>query len=106
MAVLKRKNYKFTNKKVSKIGVISTILLLFSVVLIGYGLKLSFEAHGEGGMTVGVLGAVGFLTSLAGLITGFVSLKEPEVFHSFSWIGAIGNAVICFFMLSLIMIGI
>lgn len=106
MAIFKRKHYKFTDKKISKRGVASTVLLLIAMAFIGYGLYVSFQAHGDGGTMVGVMGAGGFLASLCGLVLGLASLKDQGVFHSFSWIGSVGNAVICFFMLSLIMIGV
>lgn len=104
--MLKRKHYKFTNKKTSRRGVGSTILFFCALAAIFYGIYLSFQAHGNGGTLVGVMGFGGLLLATAGLVLGLNSLKDEEVFHTFSWIGSVGNAVIWFFVLLLIMIGL
>ena len=106
MSVFKRKHYKFTDKKVSRRGMGSTALFLVSAVMIVYGIYLSFKAHGNGGMIVGVMGTGSFFAATAGLVLGLNSLKDENVFHTFSWIGSVGNAVIWFCVLIMIMIGV
>lgn len=104
--MFKRKHYKFTNKKTSKRGVASTLLFLAAAAMIVYGIYLSYKAHGNGTMLVGVMGIGGLVSATAGLVFGMNSLKDEDVFHTFSWIGAVGNAVIWFCILFMIMVGI
>ncbi len=103
--MLKRKHYKFTDKKTSKWGVASTIVFLVALILLGFGVYQSFQAHGNGGITVGILGFFSFVAATVGAVLGLNSLKDEDVFHTFSWIGSVGNAVLWFFILLLIMIG-
>ena len=98
--MFKRRHYKFTNKTVSKRGISSLILFFAAAALLGYGIYLSFRAHGDGDTIVGLVSAT------AGLFLGLNSIKDENVFHTFAWVGSIGNAVIWFFILCLIMVGI
>lgn len=104
--MFKRKHYKFTDRKTSKRGVCSTLLFLAAAVMMAYGIYLSFIAHGNGGIDVGIMGFCGFIAATAGLVLGLNSLKDEGVFHTSSWIGSVGNAVLWFFVLVMIMIGI
>lgn len=104
--MFKRRHYKFTNKTVSKRGISSLILFLAAVLLLGYGIYLSFRAHGNGDTIVGILGTGGLISATVGLLIGLNSIKDENVFHTFAWVGSIGNAVIWFFILCLIMVGI
>lgn len=104
--MFKRKHYKFTNKKISKRGISSTILFFAAMFMVIYGIYLSFRAHGNGGTMVGVLGLGGLICATAGLIIGLNSIKDENVFHTYAWIGSIGNAAIWFLILCLIMVGI
>ena len=55
---------------------------------------------------VGILGAGGLVSATAGLFLGLNSIKDENVFHTFAWVGSVGNAIIWFFILCLIMVGI
>lgn len=55
---------------------------------------------------MGAMGTGGFVLSFIGLLLGVGSLKDENVFHTFSWIGAVGNAILWFAILVFIMIGI
>lgn len=104
--MLKRKHYKFTDKKTSKRGVASTIVFFAALILLGLGIYLSFQTHGNGGIIVGVLGLFSFVAATVGAVLGLNSLKDEDVFHTFSWIGSVGNVILWFFILLLIMIGL
>ena len=104
--MFKRKHYKFTDKKSSGKGMISTALFVCTAAMIIYGIWLSFRAHGMGGTIVGAMGTGGFVLSFIGLLLGVGGLKDENVFHTFSWIGAVGNAILWFAILVFIMIGI
>lgn len=104
--MFKLRHYKFTNKKTSKRGISSVILFIAAVALLGYGIYLSFRAHGNGDTMVGILGTGGLISATIGLLIGLNSIKDENVFHTFAWVGSIGNAIIWFFVLCLIMVGI
>lgn len=102
----KKKSYKFTNKKQSVRGIISTIYLLMSLGMIAYAIVLSFKAGGNGGKEVGALGMEALITSVAGVAMGIYSFKEDEVFLRFPWIGTVGNTFVCLFLIGAVLVGI
>ncbi len=102
----KRKHYKFTDKYIPRRGVASALLLATALAMLVYGLYLSFRAGGNGGVMVGVMGTGCLLSAAIGLFLGLNSLKDEDVFHGFSWVGSVGNAILCLFILLMIMIGI
>lgn len=101
----KKKSYKFTNKKQSVRGIISTIYFVMAVGLIVYAIVLSFKAKGNGGVAVGALGMEALIVSVAGVAMGIYSFKEEEVFLKFPWIGTVGNTIVCLFLLGAILVG-
>lgn len=100
------RKYKFTDKKLSRGGLIASGLFLFSAISFVAGVYISFKNHGAGTEIVGILGTVAFLLSIVGLIIGLRSFKEDNVFLGFPWLGTIGNAIILVGMGSIILIGI
>lgn len=100
------KKYKFTDKKISRGGILSSLFAVFAVVLIYIGVYISYKADGNGGMNVGLLGMGAFVLSLTGLIVGVKSFKKEDVFLGFPWFGVVSNAIIWIFMLCIILIGI
>jgi len=104
--VSKFRKYKFTDKKRSKGGMISSLLLVFEVVLLGYSLYLSFKSGGHGGVEVGVMAFTAFILSLAGFIIGVRSFKEDNVFFGYSWFGTIGNTLVWMLLGGLMLVGI
>ena len=100
------KKYKFTNKKISKGGVMSSLFAVLSVVLVYMGVYSSYKADGAGGALVGVLGVGAFVSSTIGFIVGARSFKNEEAFLGLPWFGVVSNAVIWLFMMCVIFIGI
>ena len=100
------KKYKFTNKKISKGGVMSSLFAVVAAVLLGAGVYISYKAHGEGGSLVGVLGIGAFIVSTVGFFVGVRSFKNDEAFLGFPWFGVVANAIIWLFMMCIILIGI
>lgn len=102
----KKKSYKFTNKKQSVRGIISTVYLIVALGLIVYAIVLSFNAKGNAGAEVGALGMEALIVSGAGVAMGIYGFKEEEVFLKFPWIGTVGNTLVCLFLLGAILVGI
>ena len=102
----KKKSYKFTNKKQSVRGIISSVFLVMSLGMIVYAIVLSFKEKGNAGVEVGALGMEALLVSIVGVVMGVYGFKEEDVFLKFPWIGTVGNTIVCLFLLGTILVGI
>ena len=100
------KKYKFTNKKISKGGIMSSLFAVLAVTFLIIGVYISYKADGAGGTSVGLLGVGAFVSSTIGCIVGVRSFKNEEAFLGLPWFGVISNAVIWLFMMCIILIGI
>lgn len=100
------KKYKFTDKKISRGGILSSLFVLIAAGLLGAGVYISYRADGNGGTNVGLLGAGAFLVALVGFVIGIKSFKEDEVFLGLPWFGVVGNAIIWLFMAGVILVGL
>lgn len=103
--VNKFKKYKFTDKKRSKGGVISTVLLVLAVTLLVLSIYFSFEKAGNGGLEVGLMAFLALIISVTGFFVGVRSFKEDNVFFGYSWFGTIGNTIIWLFLGCLMLVG-
>jgi len=104
MGIFNRK-YKFTDKKLSRGGIVSSLFVLIAAGLLYSAVYISYQAHGNGGINVGILGAGALGIALVGFIVGIRSFKNDEVFLGFPWFGVAGNAVIWLFIVGLLLIG-
>ncbi len=101
----KSQKYKFTDKKRSKGGMISSFLLVVAFVMICYSIYLSYKSAGNGGYIVGLLAMLSLIVSLTGFFVGIRSFKEENVFYGASWFGIIGNTIIWIFLGCLMLVG-
>lgn len=88
------KRYKFSDKKHSRGGIVSSLFALAAFLGIIAAVIIAAAAAGEGGMIVGILGGGGFAVSFIGIIIGLLSFRKTDVFYRFSWMGLISNLVI------------
>lgn len=102
---IKNKSYKFTDKRQSVKGIISTIYFIMAAGLVIFAVYLSFKSGGKGSVSVGALGMTGFLVSLGGFAMGLYSFKEDNVFLKFPWIGTVGNVIVWLFVLGAMLVG-
>lgn len=100
------KKYKFTDKKLSRGGILSSLFVLIAAGLLYAGVYISYKADGNGGTNVGLLGAGAFIASIIGFIIGIRSFKKDDVFLGFPWFGVVGNAIIWIFMAGVILVGL
>ena len=100
------KKYKFTDKKISRGGVVSSLFALIAAGMVCASIYISYKAHGNGGSEVGMLGAGAFVIAFIGFIIGAGSFKKENIFLGFPWFGVIVNAVIWIFMACVTLIGI
>lgn len=98
--------YKFSDKHQSLGGTISTILGIISLVLIIYGISISFKANGNGGAQVGGLALCSFILAVCGCIIGLISFKEEEKFYLLSKVGSLMCGLIAVFMIAVLLMGL
>lgn len=68
--------YKFSDKRQSLGGIISTIMGLLALASLIYGVYLSYKAEGYAGLKVGSLGLLSLLFSIIGSVIGFLALRK------------------------------
>jgi len=100
------KRYKFTDKKLSRGGIVSSLFAVISATLFIIGVYISYKARGNGGLNVGLLGLGAFIISMIGFIVGARSFKKDDIFLGFPWFGVVGNAIIWIIMFCIILIGV
>lgn len=86
--------YKFTNKKHSPKGIMSTILGLISMVSLFFILYFTFQLKGKATFNYGIAGFFAALFSMAGLVLGVLSKMERDKFYLFSYVGMICNILV------------
>lgn len=101
-----RHKYKFSNKKHSVGGVISTFMALIAIVLFGCAVVFSFRARGEGGMEVGSFALSALAVAFFGCIMGILSYRESDRYYTFSFIGALINGIMAIILIMLFVAGI
>ena len=87
------KRYKFTNKKHSEKGIMSTSLGMISLVSIWVAVYQTFQARGEAATNMGVVGLAITCFSATGLVLGYLAKKEYDKFMFFSYLGMVLNVL-------------
>ncbi len=97
--------YKFSNKRHSGKGILSTGFGAVSLLLLAVLIVIASKMHGKGNIYLGSIGLVSMVFSLIGLIIGLASFFEPDRYKLFSRIGAVFNLALLFVWTSIFMIG-
>ena len=95
--------YKFSDKRQSLGGIISTIMGLLALASLIYGVYLSYKAEGYAGLKVGSLG---LLFSIIGSVIGLLSFKEDDKFYTLSKVGSLLCGILAVFMAAVFLMGI
>ena len=66
---MSKHKYKFTNKKHSIGGIVSTLMAIIAIALLIIAVMFSFKAAGNGGEEVGTMALLSAVFSVFGLIT-------------------------------------
>ncbi len=103
---MRNKEYRFTNKRYAKEGIISSVLGILSVICLVTGIVRSFELRGNGDSIVGLLGMGALLMSFVGLIFGIKSFKDEDKFYTFSKLGVCVCGIILISMLCILFGGL
>lgn len=97
-----KKHLIFTDKKHTKRGIMSTILACISIVSLILAIYRTYEAKGEAGLNMGVVGVVSFLFAVTGIVLGVMGKMEEERFLLFAYLG-IGLNVAALALISMIL---
>ena len=81
-------NYKFTDKKISPLSVMSIVLSFISFVALLVTLIMSFKLAGKIEMKVGITTLLCLIFSLTALGLAIRTYFQKNVYHVFSHIGA------------------
>ena len=84
--------YKFSDKRQSLGGIISTIMGLLALASLIYGIYISFKAEGYAGLKVGSL--------------GLLSFKEDDKFYTLSKVGSMLCGILAVFMVAVFLMGL
>lgn len=98
--------YKFSTRKHSVGGVVSTLMFLGAMALLIWAITVSFEAKGKGDTVVGEIAFTSFAVGIAGMIIGLLSYKESDRYYTFSFIGALLNGIFSIAMFMLFIVGL
>lgn len=101
-----RHKYKFSDKKHSVGGVISTVMAAACIVMLVISVRISFMARGEGGTVVGSYALTALTLSVFGCIVGILSYKESDRYYTFSFIGTLINGIMTVVLIMLLIVGL
>jgi len=97
--------YKFSDKRQSLGGIISTIMGLLALASLIYGVYISFKAQGYAGLKVS-LGLLSLFISVIGTIIGLLSFKEDDKFYTLSKVGSMLCGILAVFMIAVFLMGL
>ena len=100
-----RRRYKFTDKKHTKQGLISTGLGVAALVLLCIALGMAFKSGGNAGSIVGLCAAFSTAGSAAGFVLAVKGFQEEEVYYLFSQIGVLVNAILFIIWVLIFIVG-
>ena len=86
-------NYKFTDKKISPLSVMSMVLSFISFAALLVSLIMSFKLAGQVEARVGITALLCLLFSLTSIVLSIRTYFQKNVYHVFSHIGAAIGAV-------------
>lgn len=100
--MFRNKGYIFTNRRYSKVGIMSTILGILSCITLGASVYLSYQNGGNSSPRYGAAALLAGVFMFVGFILGIYSSTEKDKFKLFTILGILVN-ILAFGMLSLIL---
>ncbi len=98
--------YKFSDKKHSVGGVISSIMAAASIALLVLAVRASFTARGEGGTIVGSYALTSLTVAVFGCLVGILSYRESDRYYTFSFLGTLINGIMTVILVMLLIVGL
>lgn len=85
----RRGNYKFTEKKQSKRGIIASCIAFLSIGIFAYVVWNSYTHEGAGSMYLGSAGVASMILSVVAFVVAVLSMREEDTFRLFPYLGLI-----------------
>ena len=89
-----RRNYKFTDKKHTRQGLMSMGMGAAALVFTVLALSLAYRMSGGAGSAAGLLGVLAMLFSVPGFVLAVRGFREEDVYYAASQIGAVLNGIL------------
>lgn len=89
-----KRSYKFTDKKHTRQGIISTLLGAAALILLAAGLAAAYSMAGGAGPAAALMGFLSMVFSVIGFVLGARGFQEDEVYYLFSKIGIALNGLL------------
>lgn len=89
-----KRSYKFTDKKHTKQGIISSILGLAALILLAAGIITAYGMEGGAGPSAALMGFLSMAFSIIGFVLGARGFHEEDAYYLFSKIGIGLNGVL------------
>ena len=101
-----RHRYKFSDKKHSVGGAISSVMAVGAIALFVIAVRTSFLAKGEGGTEVGSYALTSLTVAVFGVLVGIMSYKESNRYYTFSFVGTLINGIMAVILAMLLVVGL
>ena len=85
----RRGNYKFTEKKQSKRGILAFCIALVSIGIFAYVVWNSYTHAGAGSMYLGSAGVASMILSVVAFVISVLSMQEEDSFKLFPYMSFI-----------------
>lgn len=89
-----KRGYKFTNKRHPEKGIMSVALGIVALVYLILAVYGTYQAGGEAGSNVGLVGLLVTLFSIGGMILGVLARSEQDKYPLFPYLGIGVNLVV------------
>ena len=99
-----RHKYKFSDKKHSVGGVISTVMAAVCIIIFILAVRISFMARGD--TVVGSYALTALTIAVFGCIVGIMSYRESDRYYTFSFAGTLINGIMAVILIMLLIVGL
>lgn len=90
----KKRSFIFTNKRHTRRGIMSTILGCIDLVSLALALFTAYEAKGQAGFNMGIVGFMITLFALIGIGLGYFGRMEQDRYRLFAYLGLTLNVFV------------
>ena len=100
-----RRSYKFTDKKHTKQGILSTVMGIISLLLLSAGVWMAYQMSGNAGSVTGLLGLLSMLIAAVGFFLALQGFHEEDAYYLFSQVGLLLNGLLFILWVLIFVVG-
>lgn len=104
--VKKKETIQFSGRRHTRLGILSAVIGIVSVIGFIIVSIISGINGGEGGLIIGIAGILLFALSLLGFIMSYKALKQKDIFYRFPMTGLVVNGIMMIVYVILYVMGI